>query len=411
MITKLIAENFKRVKAVTITPAGAGAVVIGGKNDQGKSSGGCDAIEAALGGKDHCPGDPIRTGEKKASIILETDTITVTRTFTPGGTQLKVEGKDGARFPSPQGMLDKLLGELSFDPLAFARKDAKDQAATLRRIVGLTFEAEDVARAKAFAARTEIGREIKRIEGAIAKLPAVPADAPAAEVSVAELAAEFERRSKANQAHDRRRKDLDSLREDGKDQVVVVADLKRQLAEAEKDLADIKARGVVLRAEVDTLKDEDLDEVRAKISGAESVNAAVRAKAQADKLQSELDEQINASEALTKRIDEIDGIKADATAKATYPIPGLSVTDDGVLLDGHPFEQASQSDRIKTSVAIGLALNPKFKVLLVRDGALLDDDKLRLIGEMAAAAGAQVWVEVVGDREACTVIIENGEVR
>lgn len=48
-INQLEIENTKRVRAVTITPAETGLTVIGGNNNQGKTSV-LDAIAWALGG-------------------------------------------------------------------------------------------------------------------------------------------------------------------------------------------------------------------------------------------------------------------------------------------------------------------------------------------------------------------------
>jgi hypothetical protein len=63
------------------------------------------------------------------------------------------------------------------------------------------------------------------------------------------------------------------------------------------------------------------------------------------------------------------------------------------------------------AVAMGLAANPRLKVLLVRDGSLLDEDSLRLVATMAAEADAQVWLERVGEGAECSVVIEEGHVR
>ena len=60
---------------------------------------------------------------------------------------------------------------------------------------------------------------------------------------------------------------------------------------------------------------------------------------------------------------------------------------------------------------MGLALNPTLRVLLIRDGSLLDDDSMRLIAEMAAKADAQVWLERVGEGDKSAIIIEDGQIR
>src|SRR5262245_40607787 len=139
-ITKLIAENVKKLSVVEITPDG-NLVQITGKNGQGKSSV-LDAIWWALAGQTNIQAAPIRKGENEARIVLDLGEIIVRRTFRQKTkkddsgaevaddgytTAIVVENAQGARFPSPQRMLDGLLGALSFDPLAFANMDAKAQ--------------------------------------------------------------------------------------------------------------------------------------------------------------------------------------------------------------------------------------------------------------------------------------------
>ena len=62
-------------------------------------------------------------------------------------------------------------------------------------------------------------------------------------------------------------------------------------------------------------------------------------------------------------------------------------------------------------MAIGLALNPKLPVLLIRDGSLLDEDHLEMLAKMAEDADAQVWIERVGDKDKTAVVIEDGAVK
>src|SRR3990172_5003945 len=125
-IIRLKAENIKKLVAVEITPAG-NVVRITGKNAAGKTSV-LDSIFWALGGQQNISEQPIRKGEKRASIEVDLGDIVVKRTFTEGGgTALTIENKDGLRFKSPQTMLDGLIGRLTFDPLEFMRQEPRKQ--------------------------------------------------------------------------------------------------------------------------------------------------------------------------------------------------------------------------------------------------------------------------------------------
>jgi len=64
------------------------------------------------------------------------------------------------------------------------------------------------------------------------------------------------------------------------------------------------------------------------------------------------------------------------------------------------------------SVAMGLALNPTLRVMLVRDGSSLfaDETGLGLIAALAEKHDAQVWIERASLGEECSVIIDDGQV-
>jgi len=181
--------------------------------------------------------------------------------------------------------------------------------------------------------------------------------------------------------------------------------LGRDIPDAEADLADQRDRATVLAAEM-----VDTAAIRARISEADALAAKVRdneARAAADAEAARLKAQ---SDALTAKILALDGERRARIAACAFPVPGLSLGDQGLTLDGLPFEQASSAQRLR--VALALAANPKLRVVLIRDGSLLDSDSLALIGEMAAADDAQLWVEVVEDEPSgrAAIHIVDGEV-
>ncbi len=408
-ILKLEAENVKRLRAVRIAPKG-NAVVIGGRNAQGKSSV-LDAIQAALGGKGAAPAEPLRRGADRGHVVLELDDLVVKRTFTEGGgSQLVVTTKDGAKHAAPQTILDKLVGELSFDPLRFTRMEPKEQVATLRALGGLDFSALDAQRAKAFAERTEVGRELKRT-GAMLEQSPHHDGAPAAEVSMVDLLAELETRRGQNRANKADRDKLEAMRSRAKSMVDRIEQLERELAAAKEELAKAQAEGKVFAGQVAALIDADEAELVERIRTAEQTNAKVRANAARDKLEEEMQRLAEQQTDLTASIEAIDEDKREQLAAAKFAVPGLAFDEHGVTLNGLPFEQASSAEQLRVSVAIGLAMNPKLKVLLIRDGALLDDDSLAAVAAQAAEADAQLWIERVGTDGAPTVVIEDGEVR
>src|SRR3989304_5788661 len=138
-ILKLTAENVKKLRAVEITPTGE-LVEITGRNGAGKSSV-LDSLWWALAGTKHIQAVPIRKGATKARIRLDLGELTVERRFSEKGPTPTVENAEGARFTSPQGILDALLGALTFDPLAFVGQEPREQFETLRRLLPLPHDA------------------------------------------------------------------------------------------------------------------------------------------------------------------------------------------------------------------------------------------------------------------------------
>jgi hypothetical protein len=109
-------------------------------------------------------------------------------------------------------------------------------------------------------------------------------------------------------------------------------------------------------------------------------------------------------------IQQLDQRKADALASAPMPVPGLSLGDDGLTLNGIPLKQACASEQLRVSVAVAMALNPKLRVITIRDGSLLDSVSKALLQQTATEQGYQVWLEAVDESGNVGVVIEDGMV-
>ena len=423
-ITEFKAENIKRLKAVRIEP-GKGPVIIGGNNAQGKTSV-LDAIEMALGGKDSICDRPIRDGKSSAFIVLETEEFTITRKFTASGaTTLTVTSKkDGMKQPSPQGVLDALTAKISFDPLAFIRMKPSEQAGQLRQLVGLDLSDLEDAEKQAYDSRTIVNREVEREKQLLDSMPLIE-DAPSEEVSIAGLNQQFAAAIEQNTANDQKRRAIagfqaridDCASEIGTEQATIDM-LKERLAQAEARKASYQERSKSIKLEMDAaekaveaLKDVDTTEIKKKIESAEIENQKVRKNAEREKVKVRWQESSAASRALTEKIDGIKGQKQKRLAAVKYPVEGISLESGEVQFGSVPLNQASSAEQLRVSIAIACAMNPTLKVMLVRDGSLLDESSMKLLLEQASEAGAQVWMEVVGKRSDCSVIIEDGEVQ
>jgi DNA repair exonuclease SbcCD ATPase subunit len=421
-IVQLTAANVKRLKAISITPQ-TNVVRITGRNGQGKTSV-LDSIAMALGGGNEIPTKPIRQGADSAKVVLDLGDIVVRRTFTKaGGSTLTIEDSEGNKVQSPQAVLDRLAGKLTFDPLAFVRLKGDAQAMQLRKLVGLDFKDIDAKRVKVFEDRTVVNREVERLRALVTSMIVHP-DTPETEVSSVEILGKLEDAQKANAECDviinavkGHEENVTNARSDLKDVTEELESVRKRLTELEKELplaqqslALYEKNSATAKELAAAQKKIDLDPIRAELTGLDSKNAKVRANAARAAHVTAGKAARAKADALTTQLDNLDAEKQKLLETAKFPIEGLSFDEVGVTFNKIPFDQASAAEQMRVSVAIAAAMNPNLRVMLVRDGSLLDDTSMELLEELAAKYDLQVWIERVGKDERASVVIEDGEV-
>lgn len=430
-ILKLNAENFKRLGVVEITPQGS-VVKIGGNNGEGKSSV-LDAIYVALKGRAVAPPKPIRKGEEKAIIRLDMGDLVVTRAFHEQDGKdftdtIKVENADGLRYSKPQEVLNALLGEVGFDPFAFVGLKRDEQAQRLLEMVPLSIDLDEFAQQDQsdYANRRDINREVERLRAQVAGIPEeeVPAEAPDRNV----LADQLANAADTNAGIERERARREDLKRQADNCSELAANARRRAAElrAEAEKADAAA------VQQDEARQELIDQIesakplpglvdtaalRTQLSEAEAVLAAIDRQSRRAKLAEELKAAEEQSEGYTKAMAERAALRNKALAEAELPVPGLAFALDErgkpvLTYEGLPFEkdQISTAVQLRVSTAIGMAANPRLRVLRISDGSLLDENSMKMLTEMAEAEDFQLWIEVVGEG-GVGVVMENGEVK
>ena len=322
-------------------------------------------------------------------------------------------------------MLDKLLGKLTFDPLAFARDEPKEQDAILRRVVGLDVSEVDAKRKEAFDRRAML----KKTHGIkFAQLAAMPRHegAPAAEVPLQDVSNEMLRAEELRAAAEHAEREVEKARAAGEEherrRIKLSAEIDSLMEQLEAKKSELERTISILKAsegEVTILQAvangtrgavPDAAAIRAKLAEVEAANAKVRAnqrRAEAEAEVKELEEKIQHENTTIAAADEK---KVALLRDAQFPVEGLGLSDDGVTFNGHPFEQAGSAEQVRVSVAIGVALNPQLKVLLIRNGNLLDKDALAAVAAQAEAADMQVWMEYVSEeKDGVAVMMVDGE--
>ncbi len=415
-IVKLKVKNFKNLKAVEIAPDGS-VVTLTGANGAGKSSI-LDAMQAVLAGKDGSVSRPIRNGASDADIDIDLGGgLVAKRRYTAGGSILKVE-LAGERQGSPQAILDALTGGiLGFDPLEFTRLKPAVQRETFLKLVGLDFAAHDKERAAVYTQRTEVNREIDRLAARLSGLPPIDMSAPSEKTSAAELLVKLELAGRREVERGTLLKRIADTKEaiTVKDQEIAHA--KAQIEAWQKVITERQSLKTSLENALVVLNQTPLPEVidkaalQAQIQTVDMVNARIDNNKARASLATELLFEQNKAAKLTEQVSKLDQSKAESIRTAKSPLAGLSFDDAGLLFNGLPLAEASTGHRIRVSVAIGMALNPKLRVIFVRDGSLLDNEGLAIIAEMSKAEGYQVWIEDARSEDPAAIVIEDGNIK
>jgi energy-coupling factor transporter ATP-binding protein EcfA2 len=427
-VVSLIAENVKKLRAVEIHPTGE-LVEITGRNGAGKSSV-LDSLWWALAGAKHIQAVPIRRGANTARIRLDLGELIVERRFVDPGPEhggpirstLTVEKADGARFPSPQTMLDALLGALTFDPLAFVNLDPDKRYKALRGIVPIDVDIDqlDGLNRRDFDKRTEVNRDAKA-RRAQADGILVPPALPERAIDTAALMDRMANAAKTNAEIETRKgrradagREIEDLRRRATNDRAEVMRLRAEADRLEEGAGHLETRATSLQKKLDEAEPLpapiDVEALRTELAEAEAINRGIEQRIRKTELVTQASDLEAAAKTLTETIAAREQAKAAAIAKAPMPVEGLGFGEGVVTFGGVPFEQASSAEQLRVSVAIAMAANPKLRVIRIQEGSLLDADNLALIAMMARERDYQVWIERVDTTGKVGVVIEDGMV-
>jgi DNA repair exonuclease SbcCD ATPase subunit len=413
-IINLQADNIKRLVAINITPD-ENLVQITGKNAQGKTSV-LDAIWWALAGTSNIQVCPIRDGEESAKIRVDLGDIVITRRFKRRSTDeeayttsIVVEGEDGSKLKSPQTLIDSLVGNLSFDPFAFCRMKSRDQFEEIKGFVGKdSFDQLEDLRAKAYSDRTILNRELSLKKKLLADFQESNLSTNKDEVAVDEIhlvqkMSEGVKHNGIVDASEARRKEL---------AYKIEANEADQLS-LKKKIEDLASSKVLLESEARALDLEilvriDISAIEQDLINAKSINERVEAHVKGKEYLNEVNTLIGESDMLTDTLNDYDEQKKELIKSAKLPVDNMTFGEDELLLNGVPFSQASDAERLRTSISIAIASNPKIRVMRVRDGSLLDEDSMGLLEKVAIDNDFQIWIERVDSSGKVGFVIEEG---
>lgn len=400
-INKLEIENVKRIKAVKVEPKANGLTVIGGNNNQGKTSV-LDSIAWALGGERYKPSQATREG----SVIPPTLHIVMNN-----GLVVERKGKNSAlKVTDPNGqkagqqLLNEFVEQLALDLPKFMEASDTEKAKILLQIIGVgpqlaQFEQQEE---ELYQERLYIGRTADQKEK-FAKEQPYFADAPKDLISASELIRQQQEILARNGENQRKREQLHQLEQKYQRINEQMTALLAEQKQVENDLETARKSAL-------NLNDESTEELEQNISNIEEINRKVRANLDKEKAEDDAKTYRDQYNSLTKDLEDVRDKKAQLLNSAELPLPELSVKEGELIYKGQKWDNMSGSDRLKVSTAIVRKLNPNCGFVLLDKLEQMDMKSLQEFGEWLEAEGLQAIATRVSTGDECSIIIEDGYV-
>lgn len=405
-IAALTAENVKRVKAVHIEPTQNGLTIVGGRNNQGKTSV-LDAIAWALGGNKYRPSK----AEREGSVIPPTINIKLSNGLIVErkgkNSDLKVTDPSGNK--SGQSLLDSFVEELAIDLPKFMDSTNKEKANVLLQIIGVgdkLYEIETEEKEK-YNLRRTIGQIADQKEK-FAKEQPFYTDAPQELVSITDLIQQQQVILAKNGKNQELRNQRDQLQKKFEEESKQIELLEKQLSEmkvkANQSFIDLQNANKT----TEQLQDESTAKIEKSIADIECINIKVRANLDREKAESDAQDYRDQYTKLSNEIDDLRKQKTDLLTNSDLPLPGLSVEEGELLYLGQRWDNMSGSQQLKVATAIVRKLKPQCGFILIDKLEQMDPITLQEFSQWLEQEELQAIATRVSTGDECQIIIEDG---
>lgn len=325
--------------------------------------------------------------------------VQVRTKITKAGNEITATDQNGA--PMPEGYVDNLFNLMCIDPTSFAGATPQEQALAL----GIDTSEYDEKVKALKADRTDITREVKRLQGVVANWGELKEVEP---VDTVKLVAEKDKIIMFNQEQELLGDQLEAYA-----LTKFMDDKAGELREKGSGWGEIPfndRRDFIiqhLNSLVEPVEHKPTVEIDEKIANADQTNRDANDYQTYTNDKAALKTQVDLGVKQNKAIDKV---LADRTAyikSCKLPFSNMSIDENGCLAVGdRTFAEVYRSSGELWSMSAKLlaTLNPELKVIIVRDANILDDDKRAGIEALSKPVMSKDGKEVI--REAYQVIFE-----
>ncbi|MGX7359660.1 AAA family ATPase [Dolosigranulum pigrum] len=414
-ISNLQIENVKRVKAVRIEPTDKGLTILGGRNNQGKSSV-LDSIAWALGGNRKKPSQADREGSMNKPYLKVTMNNGLIVERKGKNSDLKVTDPDGNS--AGQTLLDSFVEELAIDLPQFMEATNKEKADTLLKIIGVGDQLYELEREEKelYDERRSVYR-IKEQKRKYAEELPYHEDAPDEPLKISALINEQQEILARNGENQKKRQEAQRLADRVDSQKEKMASVKAEIARLEDQLAEMEDIHQETVKDLETaqktaeqLQDESTAELEQSIAENEQINEKVRTNLKKEAAEEEARSYETQYEKMSGQIQAIRDKKQALLDEADLPLPELSVKEGALTYKGQEWDNMSGSEQLKVSTAIVRQLKPDCGFVLIDKLEQMDLETMKEFGQWLESEDLQAIATRVSTGEECQIIIEDGEV-
>lgn len=408
-INALELENVKRIKAVKIDPTQNGLTIIGGDNNQGKTSV-LDSIAWALGGDKNKPSNAAREGSTIPPVLKVTLSNGIIVERKGKNSSLKVTDPSGKK--AGQNLLNSFIEQLALDLPKFMNKTNKEKAEVLLNIIGVGDQLAVYQKQEneLYQERLTVGR-IADQKAKFAKEQPFFEDAPKDLVSPQDLINQQQAILAQNGENQRKREKVTQYEYQVKTLTDEVARYEQMLNQKKEELNKATYDLSVAKTDALDLLDQSTDELEKNLAEIEETNCKVRANLDKEKAEEEAKGYKSQYDNLTNQIEDVRKQKYDLLNNADLPLPELSIEDNELTYKGKKWDSMSGSDQLRVSTAIVRKLNPDCGFVLLDKLEQMDLRTLTEFNAWLEQEGLQAIATRVSTGDECSVIIEDGYVK
>lgn len=391
-ISEFQIENVKRIKAVDYEPSQSGLTVIGGRNNQGKTSV-LDSIAWALGGDKFKPSKAQRDGSVIPPYLKVTLSNGIVVERKGKNSSLKVIDPSGNK--AGQQLLNDFVESFALNLPKFMESNSAEKAKTLLQIIGVgdaltELEREETSKYNQRHSVGLVADQKKKYAQEMIHYDDVPDEI----ISASELIKQQQQILLENAENKKKRDRLSSL-------------IKRK-NELESELAQVASDLDIAQTDAKDLEARSTAELEKSIENIDMLNAKIRSNLDKEKAEEDARNFQRQYDELTGEIEDLREAKKKLLDNADLPLPELSVSEGEITYKGMKWDNMSGSDQLKVATAIIRKLNPNCGFVLMDKLEQMDNETLSEFALWLEKENLQVIATRVSTGDECSLIIEDG---